>query len=350
MKTTLISTLLAAGALVAFGLSGCAPSSPLAPAASPAPSGAAPGSSSKPAFDLQGHRGARGLVPENTLPSFRRALEIGVNTLECDMAITKDGVVVIYHDLHLNPDITRGPDGKFLDARGPAIAELTYAELQKYDVGRIKPGTDYARTFSAQQPVDGTRIPRLADLFDLVKQSGKADVGFDCETKLSPLEPGATRSPEEFARIVIAEIRKHGMARRTMIQSFDWRTLQVIQKEAPEIRTMYLSSPRTLGGSKSADGSTGPSPWLAGFDPSRFGGSVPRAVHAAGGRIWAPNQTFVTPAMLAEARSLGITVIPWTVNDPAMMAKLLEMGVDGIISDRPDLVREEMKKRGMRLP
>lgn len=289
-------------------------------------------------------------MPENTLPSFRKALEIGVNTLECDMAITRDGVVVIYHDLYLNPNITRGADGNFLDARGPAIAELTYAELQTYDVGRIKPGTDYARTFAAQQPVDGTRIPRLADLLDLVKQSGRDDVGLDCETKLSPLEPAATRPPEEFARIVMAEIRRHDMARRMMIQSFDWRTLQVIQREAPEIRTMYLTSPRTLSAAKGADGSAGASPWLAGFDPSRYGGSVPRAVHAAGGRIWAPNQTFLTPALLQEARALGIKVIPWTVNNPSMMAKLLDMGVDGIISDRPDLVRDEMKKRGMPLP
>src|SRR5512145_356913 len=99
------------------------------------------------AFDLQGHRGARGLLPENTLPSFQKALEIGVDTIECDMAVTKDGVVVLYHDLWLNPDITRGPDGKWLESRGPAIAELTFEELQKYDVGRIKPGTEYARAF-----------------------------------------------------------------------------------------------------------------------------------------------------------------------------------------------------------
>lgn len=340
MKTSFISTLLGCGALAAFALSGCA-----------APSGTAAASApSRPAFDLQGHRGARGLLPENTLPSFRKALEIGVTTLECDMAITKDGVVVVYHDLYLNPHITRGPDGNFLEGRGPAIAELTYEELRRYDVGRLKPGTDYARTFAAQQPVDGTRIPRLSDLAELVKRPGHENVQLDCETKLSPLEPAATRPPEEFARIVIAEIRRHGLAARTMVQSFDWRTLQVIQKEAPEIRTMYLSSPRTLAPARTADGSAGPSPWLAGFDPSRYGGSVPRAVHAAGGRIWAPNQGFLTPELLAEARSLGIRVIPWTVNQPAMMAKLLDMGVDGIISDRPDLVREEMKKRGMPLP
>ena len=293
------------------------------------------------AFDLQGHRGARGLAPENTLPAFQKALELGVNTLECDMAITRDGVVVVHHDLWLNPDTTRGPDGQWLDKRGPAIAELTYAELQRYDVGRLKPGTEYAKAFPDQQAVDGTRVPRLADLFDLVRRSGNTQVGFDCETKLSPLEPAATLPPEEFARRVIAEIRKAGMQSRTMVQSFDWRTLQVVQKEAPEIRTMYLSSPRTLA--RPAGG--GPSPWLAGFDLDRFGGSLPQAVHAAGGRIWAPNQTYLTPALRSEAKALDIRVIPWTVNEPAMINKLLDMDVDGIISDRPDLVQLELRKR-----
>ncbi|MBK7794709.1 MAG: glycerophosphodiester phosphodiesterase [Betaproteobacteria bacterium] len=293
------------------------------------------------AFDLQGHRGARGLLPENTLPAFQKALDLGVDTIECDMAVTRDGVVVIHHDLWLNPDTTRGPDGKWLEQRGPAINELTFAELQQYDVGRLKPGTDYAKSFPDQQPVDGTRIPKLADLFDLVKASGNTRVGFDCETKTSPLEAAATLPADEFARKAIAEIRKAGMERRTMIQSFDWRTLQVVQKEAPEIRTMYLTSPRTLAPTRGGQ----PSPWLAGFGPELHGGSVPRAVHAAGGSIWAPNQTYLTPAMLAEARTLGIAVIPWTVNDPAMMAKLLDMGVDGIISDRPDLVQIELRKR-----
>lgn len=292
------------------------------------------------AFDLQGHRGARGLAPENTLPSFQMALDLGVDTLECDMAITRDGVVVIYHDLRLNPDITRGPDGKWLDRPGPEISALTFDELQQYDVGRIKPGTDYARQFPEQRPLDGTRIPRLADLFDLVKKSRNTRVNFDCETKLSPLERDATLPVEDFTRRAIAEIRKAGMERRTMIQSFDWSSLQVVQKEAPEIRTMYLTSPRTL-----KPNYLKPSPWLAGFAPEAYGGSVPRAVHAAGGKIWAPNQAFLTPALLAEARSLGLLVIPWTVNEPAMMVKLLDMGVDGIISDRPDLVQTEMRKR-----
>ncbi len=292
------------------------------------------------AFDLQGHRGARGLAPENTLPSFQKALDLGVDTIECDMAITKDGVVVIYHDLWLNPDITRGPDGKFLEARGPAIAELTFEELQKYDVGRIKPGTEYAKSFPDQVPVDGTRIPKLADLFDLVKKSGNTRVGFDCETKVSPLQRSATRHPDEFARLAIAEIRKAGVQNRIMVQSFDWSTLQMIQKEAPEIRTMYLTSAGSVRPTPQGEGSA----WLAGFTPEKHG-SVPKAVKAAGGKIWAPNHATLDAEKLAEARSLGLTVIPWTINDIPTIQKLLDMGVDGIISDRPDLVIAERKKR-----
>lgn len=291
-------------------------------------------------FDLQGHRGARGLAPENAIPSWKKALELGVDTIECDMAITRDDVVVVHHDLRLNPDTTRGPDGQWLAAPGPTIRELSFDELQRYDIGRLKPGTNYAKEFPDQQPVDGTRIPKLADLFELVKQSGKSDVDFDCETKMSPLEPDATLPPEAFARRVIAEIRQHGMAKRMTIQSFDWRSLQVVQREAPEIRTMYLSSPRTL--KPEADGA--PSSWLAGFTPERHG-SVPKAVKAAGGSIWAPNQTYLTPELLAEAKALGLTVIPWTVNKPEMIDKLLGMGVDGIISDRPDLVRAAIERR-----
>ena len=294
------------------------------------------------AFDLQGHRGARGLAPENTLPAFRRALELGVDTIECDMAITKDGVVVIHHDLWLNPDTTRGPDGRWLEARGPAIHELTFEELQQYDVGRLKPGTDYAKAFPEQQPVDGTRIPRLADLFDLVKKSGNTTVGFDCETKVSPLEPAATLPPDEFARKAIAEIRNAGMERRTMVQSFDWRTLQVIQKEAPEIRTMYLTSPRTARARRPRQAvavARGLRPRAALGARSR-GRSRPRA-EGSGRRTRRSSR----PRLLAEARALGIAVIPWTVNDPAMMVKLIDMGVDGIISDRPDLVQIELRKR-----
>ena len=264
------------------------------------------------AFDLQGHRGARGHAPENTLAGFERALAIGVDTLELDVGVTRDGVVVIHHDRRLNPDVARGVDGKWVRAPAPTIYSLSYAELARYDVGRIRPGSDYARRFPHQQPIDGARIPRLSDLWPIAPR-----VRFNIETKLMPEAPEETLPPEPFARAVIAEVRRAGVAPRTTIQSFDFRTLAVVQREAPEIRTAYLTS-------------------------GQRGDDVVKRVHALQGTIWSPNYQDLDPVALAAARGLGLKVIPWTVNEPADIARVLAMNVDGLISDYPDRVRQAL--------
>ena len=300
------------------------------------------------AFDLQGHRGARGLTPENTLASFAKALSIGVTTLELDIAITRDGQLVISHDPALNPDLTRGPDGLYLAARGPLVSSLTLEELRRYDVGRLKPGSRYASLYPEQQPADGTRIPLLAELFALVKKSGNTEVRFAIETKITPTAPQETLAPETFARAVIQAIRDAGMASRSTILSFDWRSLQLVQREAPEIGTVYLSAQQRWLDNIGAD-KPEPSAWTAGFQHKDHG-SVPKMVQAAGGRIWSVFHGDLDATKLREARNLGLTVLAWTVNEPAQIARLMDLGVDGIISDRPDLVRDEMRRRGWPLP
>ena len=277
------------------------------------------------AFDLEGHRGARGLAPENTLPSFAAALTLGVTTLELDVGVTRDGVVVVHHDLRLNPSIARGPDGRWIEAPGPTIHSLSFAELQRYDVGRLRPGSDYAKIFPGQRPADGTRIPKLAEVFALAAKAGNQEVRFNIETKLTPDAADETLPPREFARAVIADIRKAGMARRSTIESFDWRTLRVVQEEAPEIPTVYLTAGK-----------------LAGDELER--------IKSSGGRIWSPNFGSVTSELLKQARALGLKVVVWTVNNPDAIARALDAGVDGVISDRPDLVREEMERRNMPRP
>jgi glycerophosphoryl diester phosphodiesterase len=268
------------------------------------------------AIDLQGHRGARGLAPENTLPGFELALAIGVDTLELDVGVTRDGVVVIHHDRRLNPDFARAADGKWIEAPGPLIYSLRYRQLQSYDVGRIRPGSEYARRFPQQKPIDGTRIPPLKDLFALAKNT---KVRFNIETKLAPEAPEETLAPEPFARALIAEVRSAGVAARTTIQSFDFRTLAVVQREAPEIKTAYLTS-------------------------GKKGEAIPRVVQQAGGAIWSPDYQDLDAASLAAARAKGIKVIVWTVNEPADIARVLDMKVDGIISDYPDRVRQELRR------
>ncbi len=296
------------------------------------------------AFDLQGHRGARGLAPENTLAGFARALSLGVTTLEMDIAVTADGVLVVSHDPTLNPEITRGPDGSFIDPPGPAISTLTLAELRRFDVGRIRPGSRLASLFPHQAPADGERIPTLAEVIALTRQSGAGSVRFNIETKLFPDQPHLTVSPEEMAERLVTLLESEGVAERACIQSFDWRSLRWVLANRPRIETAWLTTDSTVAARHGR-----PSPWLAGFDPAAYGGSIPRTVREAGGRIWSPDYRTLTEAQVAEAKALGLRVIPWTVNEPAEIDRIVGWGVDGLISDYPDRVRAVLSRRGLSL-
>jgi glycerophosphoryl diester phosphodiesterase len=295
------------------------------------------------AFDLQAHRGGRGLLPENTLPAFERALALGVTTLELDVGLTADGVVVVSHDPYLNPNLARDASGEWLPgSRGPLIKSLTLAQLQGYDVGRIRPGTAYATSFASQEARDGARVPTLADVFALAK-ARNADVRFNIETKVFPNRPEDTVAPEVLTQALLAVVQQAGMQSRVSIQSFDWRTLQLVQKLAPAIPTVYLTTQSGNGGN------TADPAWTAGLKIAEHG-SVPRMVKAAGGAAWSPNAPAVTEALVKEAHALGLKVIPWTVNDPEDMDRLLDWGVDGLISDYPDRLRRALRKRGLPLP
>jgi glycerophosphoryl diester phosphodiesterase len=295
------------------------------------------------AIDLQGHRGARGLAPENTLPAFERALAIGVTTLELDIGLTADNVVIIAHDTHLNPAIVRDASGQWLKTKGPRLASLTLAQVQSYDVGRIDPATPYAKTFGTQQPVDGARIPTLVALFQRVKALDATHVRFNIETKLNPTQPDDTVNPERMARALLNVVRDAGMLGRVSIQSFDWRTLQIVQGFEPSVPTVYLSI-QTANTDNIRDGQ-----WTAGFKIADHG-SVPKMVKAAGGAVWSPNGGAVTEALVKEAQALGLKVVPWTINTPADMERLLGWGVDGLITDYPDRLRTVMQARGLPLP
>jgi glycerophosphoryl diester phosphodiesterase len=301
------------------------------------------------AFDLQGHRGARGLAPENTLAGFETALRIGVTTLELDLAMTKDGVLVVSHDRRLNPDHTRGPDGQFLAREGPPIHSLTFAEVQQYGVSRLRPGTDYAKSFPEQRPVDGARIPSLTELFDLVKRAGADHVRFNIETKLTPTSGADTPEPETFAAALAAALREAGLTSRASIQSFDWRTLMAMKRVAPEIERVCLTA-EALTFDTIKRGEPGPSPWLAGLDIDDFASSVPRLVAAAGCAVWSPHYRNAKGDDIAAAKALGLKVIPWTVNERADVERLIALGVDGIITDYPDRLRAVMAAREIPLP
>jgi glycerophosphoryl diester phosphodiesterase len=299
------------------------------------------------AFDIEAHRGGRALLPENTLPAFANALSMGVDTLELDTGVTKDGVVIVSHERGLNPDLARGPDGAYAGLPERPFISLPLTTVKTYDVGQIRPGSDYAKAFAGQRAIPGTHIPTLAEVLALVRKSGNTRVRLNIETKIDPNHPEDTLDPERFAAALIDLLRAESFTGRAMIQSFDWRTLQVVQKRAPEISTVYLSQ---QAGAEPTLFLDRPSPWTAGFNPKDHGGSVPRAVKAAGGAIWSPMFADVTAPIVKEAHDLGLKVVVWTVNQPEDMARLMDMGVDGIISDRPDLLRETAGRKGITLP
>lgn len=197
--------------------------------------------------------------------------------------------------------------------------------------------------------MDGARIPVLAEVFDLVRRAGAGHIRFNIETKLSPTSAGATPSPEVFAIALAGMVRNAGLASHTTVQSFDWRTLIVMRRIAPEIARACLTI-EEAGEDNIERGKPGPSPWTAGLDIDDVGGSVPRLVQAAGCAIWSPYVRNITPDSLAEAKSLGLKIIPWTVNERADMKRLIGMGVDGIITDYPDRLRAEMKNKNLPLP
>ena len=300
------------------------------------------------AFDMQTHRGGRGLWPENTLAAFENAIRMGTTTIELDIAITADGIPVISHDPALNPALTRDANGSWLTRHEPLIKNLTLAQLQTYDVGRLNPTHPYAKEFAGQQPRDGQRIPTLAALFKLVNDLGANDVHFDMETKINPHHPDNTLAPEAFVKTMLGVIRDAGMTRRVMVQSFDWRTLELLHQLEPAIRTMYLTADWP-------DYSTvKDSAWTAGLRLDAFDGSVAHMVRASAGKangvIWAPNFGNLTAKLVKVGQSLGMQVIPWTVNEEVQMEKLIDWGVDGIISDYPDRLRKVMAQKDITLP
>ena len=310
---------------------------------------AAPWADANPDFDVQAHRGGRALRPENTLGAFAHAIDLGADTLEMDLAVTRDRVVVVSHDYRLNPLLTRGPDGQFLpEDTEILITDLDFQQLQKYTVGEIRRGSDYWYRFREQTPIPGEKIPSLSQVFELVQSMGADTVRFNLEIKTYPPFPEYTIQYHEFVELVLDSIRKHGFEARVTIQSFDWRTLKVVQELAPDILLVCLTVKNfSIDGARYnlQPGGEGSSPWLAGFDADDFDG-VSELVHAFGARILSPYYREIDRRDVEEAHRLGLKVIPWTVNDSRIMKRLIDWGVDGIITDTPDrLVRviEELK-------
>jgi len=281
-----------------------------------------------------GHRGARGLFPENTCEGFARALALGIDGIELDVGVTADSVPVVCHDPALNPDLVRSTDGRWLQGPGPLIRSLTAAALGCYDVGRVRPGSAAAMASPDQVPHDGARIPRLDEVL------ARFDTRFVIELKTLADHPDWTVPAVEMAELVAEVAEAQRAAGRVRIESFDWRGPRHLRRTRPGLPLAWLTRRATVAAARL---------WWDGPTPADHGGSVPRAVAAeAGGHsgdVWAPDHVDLTEESIAEAHELGLAVVPWTVNRPEDMARLIGWGVDGLVTDRPDLARAVIAAR-----
>jgi glycerophosphoryl diester phosphodiesterase len=256
---------------------------------------------------VHGHRGSRGTRPENTLAAFAEALRVGVDVLELDMDVTKDDVVVVSHEQHVTPELCLGPDGARLSAP-VAIRSLTLKELKGFDCGSL-PNTRFPR----QRASPGERMPTLEEVFDLVERSTQpaaARVQFNIETKLAPGRPELSPEPERFAALVAALVKKRGLGRRVILQSFDHRTLRAMRVLLPEVRLSALTSDNTL--------------------------NYVSLAKELGAAIVSPDREWITAADVAALHAAGVQVAPWTANNEAEWSLLVAMGVDAIITDYPE--------------
>ncbi len=306
-------------------------------------------------FDLQAHRGGIGLTVESTLAAFEKALQVGVTTLELDIQITSDGREVVTHDRKTNPakcvdTAPATPGDPAFPYAGKYVKDLTFAQVRTLDCGSRR-----WEQYPDQELSPGARMPTLREVFDLARRHRAHGIRFNVETKVEAAAPHETAPREQFVQVAAREIRRSGYLRNTTVQSFDWGALIRMRQVEPRIGLVALTQPEFLRPG---------SPWLGGLDLADFGGSPVRAVKSFGaralspvhgnpqnGRIGDPNYVpFTTKALVDEAHRARIEVVPWTVNDPATMNKLIDDGVDGLITDYPDRLRAVLAERGFKLP
>ena len=294
---------------------------------------------SKPGFrSIIGHRGARGLMPENTIQGFEYILDNDVLAIEFDVLLTKDEVPVITHDFYLSKAITRNAEGNWLSEDGPRISDLTVSELQMFDIGGVDKRSLYGSLYPEQAFLSGIRIPKLSDLLDLVCLPKGQDLFMLLEIKSEPSIPKS-----KIIENIVLEIEKRSLSNRTVLHSFDWNLLEECGRLAPEMPRSYLSQlPES-----SNDPFDKPSEEIS-PDFSSLNGSIPEAIQAAGGHLWCPYFKDVTAELVGEAHRLGLPVCTWTVNEIEDFENMLDMGVDGIITDYPDRAKNVFRSRGLR--
>ena len=289
---------------------------------------------------IYGHRGARGVLPENTLESFKYLFENNIHAYETDILISKDFIPVITHDFRLDPSYTKDINDNWIEDENIKIIDLTYDQILQFDVGTLNKLSKYGRKFVNQKSLQNQKIPKLSELLKLTSDNIVEDLLINLEIKSTPIEKNLTPEPDEMVKIIIDEVSRSSLEDRIIYSSFDWRVLREIKERDSKIPRAYLTS-----------GARGKiydkSPWLD-FTPLHNGVELPELIRALGGSAWHPNYKDVNKEIVQISHDKGLPVNVWTVNRESDMLRMIDYGVDGIMTDYPLKLKELCERKNIK--
>ena len=281
---------------------------------------------------IHGHRGARGLYPENTLSAIAGAIDLGCEAVEVDLCVSADDHLVVVHDPVLSGAKVRGPDGNWIGEE-IRVRDLELDDLQSFDVGRLDPSHGYASVYPQQKPVDGEIIPTLDEMAELVLGMSPSVV-FNLEMKSTPYDPGTMPDPDHYAGLMVGAINRLGISDRVLLQSFDWRLSQAVVSRI-DLLGVAVTTDQQPDGDPISPVAGHPNLWTGDRDLAEYV-NVPEMVASAGVDTWSSNHLDLDEGLVNRAHELGLLVCAWTVNDEADIRKMLAIGVDAITTDYPD--------------
>ena len=294
---------------------------------------------------IYGHRGARGDLPENTLESFKYLFDNAINAYETDILISKDLIPVITHDFRLDPSLTKDMEGNWIKDENVKIFDLTYDEISKFDVGSLNKLTRYGRRFVNQKSLENQKIPKLSELLELSSKNVLQNLLINLEIKSTPDEKNLTPDPKDLVQIVLNEINNSNLKDKIIISSFDWRILREVKKQSPEIPRAYLTFQQEKG-MKIKKTIYSKSPWIDHI-PLTIVYDLPKIIKELGGSAWHPYYKDINKKAVKDAHDNNLPVNVWTVNDEDDMLKMIEYGVDGIMTDYPLRLKNLCEKRAI---
>ena len=289
---------------------------------------------------IVGHRGARGLVPENTMVGFRSAISMGIQLIEFDVVLCADGFPVITHNHTIHAPTFKTSNGNFIEHE-QKVLDLTWQQLQKFEVGHLDSSTEYAKRFPDQMQFDGIKVPQLDELLNYVKNPVHDPIYLMLEIKSDPDYLNDESFRNKLVSEVVRQVRDYRLTEQTLLHSFDWQVLEECRSLAPEFPTSFLTQTSQDPADVGEDSSL-----IVGPNLKEFGNKIPDMVKQRGGSLWCPNFKDVTPDNLARARSLDLVIAVWTVNSLCEIDRMIAIGVDAIVTDYPGRVQQRLSHYG----